>query len=212
MRTRSRRTSAASGGPWSVWASSCSSWAVNAGEYKSGAGVSVMEVGRGSVPVASRREQSGAGGAGGVSWESGEANAGSCTARGRSCCGRDPVPVAAPDDQHRVPAARGGHVYVLSPVPTRPTRTVLLRRAAVLLVGESVRTRRQMGGTQTINTRRRGRGGHGYVLIRCPRGGARTVLLRRARWLVGGSVRTRRRAARRRSTPGAGAVGATGTC
>ena len=90
MRTRSRRTSAASGGPWSVWASSCTSWAVNAGEYKSGAGVSVMEVGRGSVPVASRREQSGAGGAGGVTWESGEANAGSCTARGRSCCGAGP--------------------------------------------------------------------------------------------------------------------------
>ena len=53
-------------------------------------------------------------------------------------------------------------------------------------------TRRQMGGTQTIRTRRRGRGGRGYVLIRCPRGGARTVLLRRARWPVEGSVRTRR--------------------
>ena len=251
MRTRSRRTSAASGESWSVWVSNCRSWAVHAGAYRSDAGGSVTEVGRGSGPAASRREQSGAGGTGGVTWGPSEADAAAGTARGRSCSGgRDgpaegwsepgarwaarrrsaPGAVAAgatgtcgagaheaargrsrsggrdgPAEGWSEPGARwvarrrsapgavaaGGHGYVRSRCPRGGARPVLLRWAR-WPGGGSVRTRRQMGGTQTLRTRRRGRGGRGYMRSRCPRGGARPVLLRRARWPGGGSVRTRR--------------------
>ena len=51
-------------------------------------------------------------------------------------------------------------------------------------------TRCLLGGTQTVLTRRPGRGGRGYVSTRCPCGGTQTAMPRRA--LCGaGSLMTR---------------------